>query len=299
MLVFPARAQQTAKRVNPTSLATSASETLVRQWNEIGRKLIDMSEDFPENKNDFKVAPSTKTFAERLIHAAASNYNFTNLALGQKPPGEDTEPPSTQFKNKAALVAYVRASFADGAAVIKSKGDKGILDLVIDPFGFDDPQHAGQTKIRPCDLAENLIEHSGEVYGQLTVYYRLAGMIPPESRPKRAAVDVQPTLPEGKIRTYYLAAVEANWDYARFGMDMMTGTEFHRQTKLWEHTKDRIAKVDRKAILREYTDETDFFSGNSAVELECGKPTGPFGTHLRAGGITWSQNPSVKNSDRH
>ena len=35
------------------------------------------------------------------------------------------------------------------------------------------------------DLAQNLIEHSGEVYGQLSAYYRVAGMTPPESRPKK------------------------------------------------------------------------------------------------------------------
>ena len=257
MLVFPARAQETAKKAISTNPPTGASEAVIRQWNEIGRKLVAMAEAFPESKYDFKAAPSTKTFAERLIHAAASNYYFTNLALGQKPPREDAEPPRAQFKNKAALVAYVRKSFADGAAAINSKGEKGILDLVVDPFGFDDPQHAGETKIRLCDLAGNLIEHSGEVYGQLTVYYRVAGMTPPESRPRKAAQDVQPTLPGGKIRTYYVAAVEANWDYAPMGMDMMTGTEFRGQTRIWtEKTKDRIGKVYRKAVFREYTDET-------------------------------------------
>ena len=30
-----------------------------------------------------------------------------------------------------------------------------------------------------------LIEHSGEHYGQLVVYYRVSGMVPPESRPKK------------------------------------------------------------------------------------------------------------------
>ena len=256
LLAAPAVAQDTAKKA-AFAAAASPSAALLKQWNEIGRKLIDMSEDFPENKYDFKAAPSTKTFAERLIHAAASNYYFTNLALGQKPPSEDAEPPRSQFKSKAALVAYVRKCFADGAAAIKAKGDKGILELVTDPFGFDDPQHAGQNQIRLFDLAQNLIEHSGEVYGQLSVYYRVAGMIPPESRPKKATVDAQPTLPGGKIRTYYLAAVEANWDYAPMGMDMMTGTEFHGQTKIWtEKTKDRIGKVYRKAMFREYTDDT-------------------------------------------
>jgi hypothetical protein len=34
-------------------------------------------------------------------------------------------------------------------------------------------------------IAYGIIEHSGEHYGQLVVYYRLAGLVPPESRPKK------------------------------------------------------------------------------------------------------------------
>ena len=34
-------------------------------------------------------------------------------------------------------------------------------------------------------LWDTVVEHSGEHYGQLVVYYRLNGMIPPESRPKK------------------------------------------------------------------------------------------------------------------
>ncbi len=252
----PSGAQESTKKAGPANAAASPSEALLKPWNEIGRKLIAMAEDFPENKYDFKAAPSARTFAERLIHGAAANYYFTNLALGQKAPGEE-DPPRAQFKDKAAVVAYVRKSFADGAAAIEAKGDTGIVGLVVDPFGFDDPAHAGKTQIRLCDLAVNLVEHSGEVYGQLSVYYRVAGLTPPESRPKKTALVIQPTLPGGKIRTYYLAAVEANWDYAPSGMDMMTGMDFQGQTKIWtEHTKDRIGKVYRKAIFREYTDET-------------------------------------------
>jgi len=107
-----------------------------------------------------------------------------NSALGQKLPG-DEDPPRAQFKSKAAVVEYVEKSFADGAAAIKSKGDSGISDLVIDPFGYEDLQHVGKAQVRLVDLAHNLVEHSGEVYGQLSVYYRVAGMIPLEPRPKK------------------------------------------------------------------------------------------------------------------
>jgi uncharacterized damage-inducible protein DinB len=182
MLISGARAQNASKKV--AEPAPGPSEALLLQWNEIGRKLIAMAEDFPEAKYDFKPKPGARSFAERLIHAAAANYYFTNLALGQKPPTEE-EPPRAQFKNKAALVAYVKKSFADGAAAIKSKGDQAILDTVVDPFAQDNPAQAGKSQIRLIDLAHSLNEHSGEVYGQLSVYYRDAGMIPPESRPKK------------------------------------------------------------------------------------------------------------------
>lgn len=184
LFTLPAYAQDSAKNTASPNLAASPTAALLKQWNEIGRKLIAMAEDFPEDKYDFKAAPTTGTFAQRMIHGAATNYFFTNIALGQKPPS-DEDPPRAQFKNKAAIVAYVKKSFADGAAAIKSKGDKGISTLVIDPFAEDVPANAGKEKIRLGDLAFGLIEHSGEVNGQLTVYYRVAGLVPPESRPKK------------------------------------------------------------------------------------------------------------------
>jgi hypothetical protein len=184
LFVLPTYAQDSAKNAASPGLAASPSAALLKQWNEIGRKLISMAEDFPEAKYDFKAAPSTGTFAERMIHGAAANYFFTNAALGQKPPS-DEDPPRAQFKNKAAIVAYVKKSFADGAAAIKSKGDKAISTLVNDPFAEDVPANANKEQIRLVDLAYGIVEHSGEVYGQLSVYYRVAGMIPPESRPKK------------------------------------------------------------------------------------------------------------------
>jgi uncharacterized damage-inducible protein DinB len=183
-LTLPARAQEAAKKAESPKPSAGPSAALLKQWNEIGRKLIAMAEDFPEGKYDFKPAPKMHSFAQRLIHAAAANYFFTNLAEGKKVSGEE-DPPRAQFKDKAALVAYVKKSFADGADVIKAKGDKGILESVVDPFAEDRPELAGKEQIRLIDLAHSLNEHSGEVYGQLSVYYRVAGLIPPESRPKK------------------------------------------------------------------------------------------------------------------
>jgi uncharacterized damage-inducible protein DinB len=182
-LVVPSlHAQGSAPKGAPPKPVPGPAAALLKEWNEIGRKLIAMAEDFPEAKYDFKAAATTGSFAQRLIHAAAATYYFTNLATGQKPASEE-DPPRAQFKNKAAVVAYVKKSFATGAAAIKAKGDKGIVEAIADPFAQDNPSQAGKDQIRLVDLAHGVDEHSGEVYGQLTVYYRVAGLVPPESRP--------------------------------------------------------------------------------------------------------------------
>jgi DinB superfamily len=156
--------------------AASPSQVVLSQWNEIGRKLIAMAEDFPEDKYDFKPVPAERTFAEQLLHVSASMYYFTDPAQGQKPRYPD-DPKRDSLKTKAEIVAFVKKCVEDGAAVIKSKGDKGMGELVTDP--------ESKQQIQVSDLAYGLTEHSGEHYGQLVVYYRVAGLVPPESRPKK------------------------------------------------------------------------------------------------------------------
>src|SRR5437588_7141038 len=56
--------------------ASSPAQAVLESWNEIGRKLIAMAEDFPEAKYDFKPVPAERSFAEQLLHAAGANYFF-------------------------------------------------------------------------------------------------------------------------------------------------------------------------------------------------------------------------------
>jgi uncharacterized damage-inducible protein DinB len=182
---FPAHAQDAMKN-DAMKLDSTKKEAAVKpadpelkvvldSWNEVGRKLIAMAEDFPEDKYDFKPTPTERSFAEQLLHAAGSNYFFTNPVMGKAQQAAE-DPKRDQYKSKADIVAFVKKSFADGAAAIQSKGDKGLTTEVV--------YYPGQ-KARVLDIAYGIIEHSGEHYGQLVVYYRLAGFVPPESRPKK------------------------------------------------------------------------------------------------------------------
>ena len=176
LFALPAYAQDAPKKDAPPKPAVSPSQALLESWTDVGRKLTAMAEDFPEDKYDYKPTPAQRSFAEQLLHAAGANYFFTNPAMGKKmPAGED--PKRDDYKTKAAVAAFVKKSFEDGAAAIKAKGDKGMSDLMVDPFA--------NQQVRVSDMAWGLLEHSGEHYGQLVGYYRMAGLVPPESRPKK------------------------------------------------------------------------------------------------------------------
>ncbi len=172
---FPAHAQDAMKKDAAVKPADPELKVVLDSWNEVGGKLIAMAEDFPEDKYDFKPTPAQRSFAEQLLHAAGANYFLTNTVMGKEHLAAE-DPKRDQYKSKADIVAFVKKSFADGADAIQSKGEKGLTTEVV---------YYAQQKARVLDIAYGLIEHSGEHYGQLVVYYRLAGLVPPESRPKK------------------------------------------------------------------------------------------------------------------
>jgi uncharacterized damage-inducible protein DinB len=173
IFALPSQSQEKKEAVKPPD---TRSQAVLVQWNDIGRKLTAMAEDFPEDKYDFKPNPAQRTFSEQLLHAAGVTYFFTN-ALEGKPLPKEEDPKRADFKSKAEIAAYVKKAFADGADAIKAKGDKGMNELIVDPYAHQ--------YVRVSDYACGFIEHSGEHYGQLVVYYRVVGLVPPESRPKK------------------------------------------------------------------------------------------------------------------
>ena len=69
----------------------------------------------------------------------------------------------------------------------------------------------------------------------------------------------QATQPDSapKVRTYYVAADEVEWDYAPGGVNKMMGMKFEGNSKVFtERGPHRIGTVYRKALYREYMDAT-------------------------------------------
>ena len=61
----------------------------------------------------------------------------------------------------------------------------------------------------------------------------------------------------GRVRTYYVAAEEVEWDYAPLGMDMETGKAFEGAALAYTQPgPTSIGHIYRKALYREYVDGT-------------------------------------------
>lgn len=175
-------AAQEQPREQPSPSARSRSEETLEWWNQIGKKLIAMAKDFPEDKYDFKVQKDQRTFAENLVHLAAVDYDIVSRVAGSHVGpdfGKDKhDPPPDMYKTKADVVKLLEDAVAAGAKVIQEQGDAGIDRT--QPFGWETGRHV----VRNSYIWLSGIEHSSEHFGQLVVYYRANNLVPPESRPR-------------------------------------------------------------------------------------------------------------------
>ena len=142
-------------------------DMLATRWNEIGDKVVQLAEAVPEGAYERRPAPDVRTFAEQLRHLAFWNLYTRDALRGASPDGEANELPRDAYPDKAAVLAAVRESFRD----------------VGDEIARRDPRDVDAQSL---DTVVSFLEHAGEHYGQLAVYARLAGVVPPASRPAPA-----------------------------------------------------------------------------------------------------------------
>lgn len=170
-------ARTQAKKTEPPKPAGTGTDELLGAWNEIGRKVVALAEDCPEAKYDAKPVKDARNFREVLLHIAGSNYFFIHTFGGPKLGDDSNDPKPETYKTRAQVVAFVKKSFADGAAMIRQQGEAGLRKEVKDPFA--------NKMIHAQAWWYVGVSHGAEHYGNLVTYYRAQGMVPPESRPQK------------------------------------------------------------------------------------------------------------------
>ena len=146
----------------------------------VEREFTSTAEAMPDDKYSF--APSTgefkgvRTFAQQVKHVAASNYFFGSGVLGEKTPAEagGENGPDT-LKTKAEIVKFLNDSFAYLQKALSSVTAQNQMDQIDSPFG---------RKVSRLSLASFAIVHPMDHYGQMVVYLRINGIVPPASRPQ-------------------------------------------------------------------------------------------------------------------
>ena len=159
LVVFGPASEATAQPPKPDA---NMREMLLRHWNQVGDQVIKLAEEFPEGKYDYKPKPEVRTFAEQLRHIGFWNLFVIKTVRGEKIDPKINELSKAEYPSKESLVKILKSTVADAAKLL----ERSPADLPVKSAG----------------LWVSFIEHSGEHYGQMVVYYRLNGLVPPASR---------------------------------------------------------------------------------------------------------------------
>ena len=170
--------------LTPALFADGVTQIYDGQVKSIEGDILRLAEAMPADKYDF--APTAgafkgvRTYAQQVRHLATVIYMLAGAALGQKPPvdtGKDDDGPAS-VRTKAQLVEYLRGSIAFAHKAMATLTQKNELDDIPSPF------EAG--KMKRLEAASEIAWHSFDHYGQMVVYARMNGVIPPSSMPAPA-----------------------------------------------------------------------------------------------------------------
>jgi len=159
--------------VSAKGMAQSATDPFTsdirRDYRAVRDYFIRAAEKMPEDKYAFRPSPDVRTFAQQVAHVADDQYNLCSPAKGEqrKAPYTDIE---TRLSTKAELVPALKDAFAFCDAV---------YDGMTDARGVE-PSSGAKGRSKFSYLNWNLW-HTWEHYGNIVVYLRMNGLVPPSS----------------------------------------------------------------------------------------------------------------------
>jgi uncharacterized damage-inducible protein DinB len=157
----------------------TVTQVLDRSVTNMEHEFVSAAEAMPEDK--FGFAPTNgefkgvRTFAEQVKHVAAVNYIFGAAILSEKVPvdvGDESGP--TSVKTKAEILNYLKDSFAYIHKAIQTINERNLVDPLKSPFG--------EGSVTRLGVATSVTAHGFDHYGQMVVYLRMNGIVPPASR---------------------------------------------------------------------------------------------------------------------
>jgi uncharacterized damage-inducible protein DinB len=162
LVIFGTVGTAAAQSAPQTGFLTPAKAT----WESARDLVIGIVETMPEDKYDFKATPAVRSFRDIVIHLVGENYLFFGRVAG-----ENLGNPAQNLKTRAELIKALRESYDYGAKVWASLTEAKALEMI---------EVRGQ-KVQRWSPILGAIQDNMNHYGNLVVYVRLNGLVPPRS----------------------------------------------------------------------------------------------------------------------
>jgi uncharacterized damage-inducible protein DinB len=165
-------AAQTTDAGYEDALSPSLASVAKAMHATIRRNLEEAAASMPASEYSFKPTPEVRSFGQIVGHVINANFFFCAQARGEKPPSSTNY---EQTADKDALVKALRDSLAYCDAAYSGTTDASFMQLVklLGPG-------AGKEATRGSVLVFNTT-HNNEHYGNIVVYMRLKGHVPPST----------------------------------------------------------------------------------------------------------------------
>jgi uncharacterized damage-inducible protein DinB len=149
------------------------SSSIQRDYRSVRNLVIRAAEKMPADKYAFKPSPDVRSFAQQIAHMADDQYNLCGPARGDVRKAAYTAIEDS-MSTKEQLVPAIKEAFAYCDAA---------MDALTDASGAA-PISGGKRPNRFSTLNWNLW-HTWEHYGNIVVYLRMNGIVPPSSEPRK------------------------------------------------------------------------------------------------------------------
>jgi len=142
---------------------------LLKDWTELRPVMRAIASAMPEEKFAYKSTPAQRDYGQQIMHVATGNMAYLRFFAGKA-----TAPAfDRNARSKAEILQALAASFDFGEALIREQSDESMLQIV------QTNQFLGPSS--KARVIYFLIGHTWDIYGQMAVYLRLNGIVPPRS----------------------------------------------------------------------------------------------------------------------
>ena len=159
-----------ARQARPAAQTASLKGDFVKEWTNNKDTLVKIANAMPEDKYSFKPTPAQRDFGGHVMHIAQINMMVLNTMKGAAP----APAVNMNAKSKADVIKAMSDSFDYGLALLNEQTDQTMAGSIQGP-----PWMGPSTRAR---IIAFLIGHTQDTYGQMVVYLRLNGLVPPASQ---------------------------------------------------------------------------------------------------------------------